>query len=46
MKVQRTKPYTVAIRTSQRAYQKLQKSMSLPTLTDRKIKSMTAQQWV
>ncbi len=41
---QRLKPYTFAIRTSQRCNQKLQKSMSLPTLTERKTKSTTAQQ--
>jgi len=43
---QRLKPYTFAIRTSQRSSQKLQKSMSLPTLTDGRKKSTTAQQWL
>jgi len=32
------KPYTFAIRTSQRAIQKLQKSMSLPTLKNKERK--------
>ncbi len=43
---QRIKPYTFAIRTSRHTSQKLQKSMSLPTLTDDQKRTPNAQQRV
>jgi len=40
------KSYTLASRSSRQTSQKLQKSMSLPTLTDERKKSTIAQQWL